>query len=87
MKTIDFSAVGMSTDVPRPLSGASVAVRNIFVPYGFVPREGGAASFVGAGDGVDAVVPKTTRDSKRKVLEKFATPPPLLQTHFWLIYS
>ncbi|CAN0196038.1 unnamed protein product [Scytosiphon promiscuus] len=36
MKTVDFAAAGMSTDVPRPLSGASVAVRNIFVPYHFV---------------------------------------------------
>ncbi|CAN0396455.1 unnamed protein product, partial [Laminaria digitata] len=32
-KNVDFAAAGMSTDVPRPLSGASVAVRNIFVPY------------------------------------------------------
>lgn len=36
MKTVDFTAVGMTTDVPRPLSGASVAVRNVFVPYRFV---------------------------------------------------
>ncbi|CAM9521221.1 unnamed protein product, partial [Hapterophycus canaliculatus] len=36
MKTVDFAAAGMSTDVPRPLSGASVAVRNIFLPYHFV---------------------------------------------------
>lgn len=36
MKAVDFAAAGMSTDVPRPLSGASVAVRNVFVPYRFV---------------------------------------------------
>ncbi len=36
MKTVDFAAAGMSTDVPRPLSGASVAVRNVFLPYRFV---------------------------------------------------
>lgn len=40
MKTVDFAAAGMSTDVPRPLSGASVAVRNIFVPYRFVRNQG-----------------------------------------------
>lgn len=43
MKTVDFAAAGMSTDVPRPLSGASVAVRNIFVPYPFV-RDGKESS-------------------------------------------
>lgn len=57
MKTIDFSAAGMSTDVPRPLSGASVAVRNIFVPYGFVPGRMGDA----AGELAKAVVGGTGR--------------------------
>ncbi|CAM9863955.1 unnamed protein product, partial [Discosporangium mesarthrocarpum] len=33
LKTLDFSEACMSTDVPRPLSGARVAVRNIFLPY------------------------------------------------------
>lgn len=51
MKTVDFSSAGMSTDIPRPLSGASVAVRNIFVPYCFVPDKTGAgAGTAGAGD-------------------------------------
>lgn len=49
MKTVDFSSAGMSTDIPRPLSGASVAVRNLFVPYRFVPDKRG----VGAGAGGD----------------------------------
>lgn len=48
-KNVDFAAAGMSTDVPRPLSGASVAVRNIFVPYRYV-RDNGA----GGRDGVTA---------------------------------
>lgn len=53
MKTVDFAAAGMSTDVPRPLSGASVAVRNIFVPYHFVRHNnkngGGVSSSSGNG--------------------------------------
>lgn len=68
----------MSTDVPRPLSGASVAVRNIFVPYGFVPKRrddaagelaktvaGGAGRADGSGDGTA----KSVRDEvKQKVI-------------------
>eukprot|EP00903_Cladosiphon_okamuranus_P016177 g14928.t1 len=44
MKTVDFAAAGMSTDVPRPLSGASIAVRNIFVPYRFVRNNKNSSS-------------------------------------------
>lgn len=67
MKTVDFAAAGMSTDVPRPLSGASVAVRNVFVPYRFVRNQrnnngsrnnesigvGRVAGTVGVGDDAD----------------------------------
>lgn len=69
MKTVDFAAAGMTTDVPRPLSGASVAVRNVFVPYRFVRNNknssnssgnnsnsnsnGGAGAAVGAEGGAD----------------------------------
>eukprot|EP00752_Nemacystus_decipiens_P014603 g13004.t1 len=64
MKTVDFAAAGMATDVPRPLSGASVAVRNVFVPYRFVRnnKSGGSGSGsgnsnggVGAAAGAEAV--------------------------------
>ncbi|CAM9309521.1 unnamed protein product [Ascophyllum nodosum] len=51
MKTVDFARVGMITDIPRSLSGASVAVRNIFFPYHFVrntQQRGGEV--VGAGE-------------------------------------
>lgn len=54
MKTVDFSAAGMSTDVPRPISGASVAVRNTFVPYRFVRdtiRNGGGGTTMGGANG------------------------------------
>lgn len=62
MKSVDFAAAGMSTDVPRPLSGASVAVRNVFVPYHFVRNNknnsssscSGAGAVVGVEAGVDA---------------------------------
>lgn len=60
MKSVDFAAAGMSTDVPRPLSGASVAVRNIFVPYRFIRNSennnssSGAGTVVGVEAGVDA---------------------------------
>ena len=70
-KNVDFAAAGMSTDVPRPLSGASVAVRNIFVPYRFVHDNGsggrdgvtgdadgatGAAGLASVGGGADQLV-------------------------------
>ena len=51
MKTVDFARAGMITDIPRSLSGASVAVRNIFFPYHFVrntQQRGGEV--VGAGE-------------------------------------
>lgn len=51
LKTVDFPEAGMSTDVPRPLSGASVAVRNIFVPYRFVCNTSGGVGGVTAVDG------------------------------------
>ena len=42
MKTIDFSeAVGMSTDLPRPLSTARIALRNVFWPYDHIPAANG----------------------------------------------
>lgn len=43
MKSIDFTNAGMITDVPRPLSGAHIAVRNVFVPYKFVRGDGRAS--------------------------------------------
>lgn len=51
IKTIDFPDAGMSTDIPRPLSGASVAVRNIFVPYRFVRGVTGRGAGVSLGGG------------------------------------
>lgn len=51
MKTVDFAAAGMSTDVPRPLSGASIAVRNVFVPYRFVRNNQNSSSNSNGGTG------------------------------------
>eukprot|EP00611_Tribonema_gayanum_P006793 TRINITY_DN1611_c0_g1_i2.p1 TRINITY_DN1611_c0_g1~~TRINITY_DN1611_c0_g1_i2.p1 ORF type:complete len:522 (+),score=108.38 TRINITY_DN1611_c0_g1_i2:1237-2802(+) len=39
MRTIDFPEASMSTDVPRPLSTARVALRNLFLPYCHIPKD------------------------------------------------
>ncbi|KAG5177728.1 hypothetical protein JKP88DRAFT_255938 [Tribonema minus] len=39
MRTIDFTEASMSTDVPRPLSTARVALRNLFLPYCHIPKD------------------------------------------------
>lgn len=55
IKTVDFTTAKMSTDIPRSLSGASVAVRSVFLPYHFV-RRGTELAGVGRGQGT----PSTT---------------------------
>ncbi|CAM9331041.1 unnamed protein product [Chrysoparadoxa australica] len=37
MKTIDFASVCMSSDLPRPLSTAKIALSNTFLPYEYIP--------------------------------------------------
>lgn len=58
LKSVEFSSVGMGTDVPRPLSTAPVAVRNVFVPYKYVRGVGATRAVVtspapGSLDGAD----------------------------------
>lgn len=60
MKAVEFTAAGMSTDVPRPLSSASVAVRNIFFPYSCVGNAGTSSANVERG--VDALGPVASDD-------------------------
>lgn len=84
IKTIDFPAAGMSTDVPRPLSSASVAVRNIFLPYAFLPRGDGGGMTAGGGvsfDGKDVAELVTIADTKRKA---GAVITPTRRTYRWV---